>query len=399
MRILTIIPTMGPGGAERTMSYLISHLAKHHAVTLLTFEKPDKAPFYSIPSSVEHLRMDKLGGRGLRRISQILSRAKLIRQAVKAQNPDVVISFMVGINVTTLVGCLGLGVPIVVSERIDPSELRIGWIKKQARVYTYPLARCVVVPTSRVANYFASSPQPNIRIIGNAVPVAPLTAQPCVANRNGRRRLIAVGRCDVQKGFDSLIDAFALIAGDYPDWDLVILGDGPERHRLEGRVRQLGLATRIDLVGTVTDVFRELAVSHVMAFPSHNEGFPNALAEGLAAGLPAVGYKRVSGVEDLIVDGITGFLVDRAEGTSGLARALSTLMSDPQLRARLGDAARRHIKQWTPDHIFALWEDVLREAVPHGAADGDRVGKSDDSFRTGAAAQQHKPSPILTLRS
>jgi glycosyltransferase involved in cell wall biosynthesis len=100
-----------------------------------------------------------------------------------------------------------------------------------------------------------------------------------------------------------------------------------------------------------------------MAFPSRNEGFPNALAEGLAVGLPAVGYKTVSGVEDLIIDGETGLLVDKKEEIVGLARALSTLMADAQLRVRLGKAARRHVGQWAPDRMFALWDEVLREAV------------------------------------
>jgi glycosyltransferase involved in cell wall biosynthesis len=363
MRIVCIIPTMRPGGAERSMSYLVAHLAKRHAVTLLTFDKGDKASFYPIPPSVEVLRTDRFGGHGVQRVSQIFSRAKLIHQTVKTLTPDVVVTFMVGINVTALVSCLGLGVPIVVSERIDPSAHDIGWAKKFARACTYPLARLIVVQTRRVASYFPLSLQPKIRIIGNAVPVAPIVAQPCMANGCGRQRVIAVGRCDPQKGFDRLIEAFAIIAGHYPNWDVVIVGDGPDRTGLEGRVRQLGLEERINLIGIVSDVYQELAASHVMAFPSRNEGFPNALAEGLAAGLPAVGYKRVSGVEDLIIDGETGLLVDQKEEIAELARALSTLMANANLRVRLGKAALQHVGQWAPDRMFALWDEVLKEAV------------------------------------
>jgi glycosyltransferase involved in cell wall biosynthesis len=354
---------MGPGGAERSMSYLVAHLAKCHAVTLLTFEKRDKASFYPIPTSVEVLRTDSFGGHGFQRVSQILSRAKLIQRTVKTLKPDVIVTFMVGINVTALVSCLGCGIPIVVSERIDPSGHDIGGVKRFARACTYPLARLIVVQTSRVASYFPLSLQRKIRIIGNAVPVAPVVAQPCVANSCGRKRIVAVGRCDPQKGFDRLIEAFASIASDYPKWDLVIVGDGPDRTGLRGRVRQLDLEARISLIGVVSDVYQELAASHLMAFPSRNEGFPNALAEGLAAGLPAVGYKTVSGVEDLIIDGETGLLVDKKEEIVGLARALSTLMADAQLRVRLGKAALRHVGQWAPDRMFALWDEVLREAV------------------------------------
>jgi glycosyltransferase involved in cell wall biosynthesis len=307
--------------------------------------------------------VDQLGGFGLQRILQIMARARLMRQTVKAQRPDVVISFMVGINITALTSCVGLGVPIVVSERIDPSEHCIGKIKEVARAYTYPLARLIVVQTHRVASYFPQSLQPKIRIVGNAVIPAPVTAQPFATDSNGRKRIVAVGRCDPQKGFDRLIDAFALIANNYPDWDVVIAGDGPERPGLEDRVRRRGLEARINIIGFVSDVYQELSAAQLIAFPSRNEGFPNALAEGLAAGLPAVGYNGVSGVEDLIIDGKTGLLVDQKEEIAGLARALSTLMANANLRVRLGKAALQHVRQWEPDRMFALWDEVLREAV------------------------------------
>jgi glycosyltransferase involved in cell wall biosynthesis len=345
------------------MSHLIAHLAKRHRVTLLTFERPDKASFYPVPTSVEHVRVDQLGGYGLQRVFQIMARARLMRRTVKTRTPDVVVTFMVGINVTALVSCLGLGVPIVVSERIDPSGHDISRTKKLTRSCTYPLARLIVVQTSRVASYFSPSLQPKIRIVGNAVVPAPVTAQAVAVDGNSRKRIVAVGRCDPQKGFDRLIDAFALIADDYPDWDAVIVGDGPERLQLEDRVRRRGLKARINITGFVSDVYQELSAAQLIAFPSRNEGFPNALAEGLAVGLPAVGYMGVSGVEDLIIEGTTGLLVDQEDDIAGLARALSTLMADAHLRVKLGSAALQHIGQWAPDRMFALWDEVLREAV------------------------------------
>jgi glycosyltransferase involved in cell wall biosynthesis len=369
MRILCIIPTMGPGGAERAMSYLTAHLSKRHTVTLLTLEKPNTRSFYPLSPAVEYLCVDKLGGHGLHRLCQILSRPIALRQTVRIRRPDLIISFMDTTNMTALAACLGLGIPIVISERIDTSKHRIGWAKELGRTYLYQLAYRIVVQTSRVASHFPASLQPKIRIIGNPIPFSAVAARPLVADRYGRLRIIAVGRYELQKGFDLLIEAFALIAGESPDWDLVIFGDGPERSRLEARVRQLGLEGRIWLKGTVSDVFQELAASHLMACPSRYEGFPNALAEGLAAGLPAVGYKGVSGVEELILDGTTGLLVAANKRVPGLARALSTLMADPRRRAKLGEAAHRHVGQWAPDCIFALWDNILEEACQEAPAE------------------------------
>lgn len=363
MRILYVIPTMGAGGAERVMSYLVSHFAKQHDVTLLTFDSPDAISFYPLPDNVKLRRLDTLGGFNLQRSMRLLSRPGLLRKAVRSLRPDVIVSFTDTTNITTIVGCLGLNVPVVISERIDPTEHRIGWMKEAARRYTYPLARFIICPTKRVAGYFPQSLQPKIRVIGNPVPIASIKAKPSMPGPDGRMRVIAVGRCSLQKGFDRLIDAFASIEGQYPHWDLAIIGDGPERLKLKARVRQLGLETKISLKGVTSALLPELAASHVMAFPSYYEGFPNALAEGLAAGLPAVAYPGVSGVEELIVDGVTGVLADETQPITGLAKALARLMKDGPLRASLGEAARQHVSRWEPNYVFSRWDDLLFEAV------------------------------------
>jgi glycosyltransferase involved in cell wall biosynthesis len=100
-----------------------------------------------------------------------------------------------------------------------------------------------------------------------------------------------------------------------------------------------------------------------MAFPSYYEGFPNALAEGLATGLPAIGLKHVSGVEELIVEGGTGLLVEKGNQPDALAQALSELMRNGTLRRRFGHAARKHVAKWAPDRVFAMWDQLLAEAV------------------------------------
>ena len=168
-----------------------------------------------------------------------------------------------------------------------------------------------------------------------------------------------MGRLERQKGFDRLLEPFAQIAPSHPDWDLVIFGEGPERQELESQVKKLGLDGRVLLPGITTDPASELAASHVMAFPSRYEGFPNALAEGLAAGLPAVGFAGVSGVEDLIVDRETGLLVDPAQEKFALADALTQLMEDSDLRSRLGAQAKREAEKWRPEIICDRWESLL----------------------------------------
>jgi GalNAc-alpha-(1->4)-GalNAc-alpha-(1->3)-diNAcBac-PP-undecaprenol alpha-1,4-N-acetyl-D-galactosaminyltransferase len=372
MRLLCIIPTMGPGGAERAMSHLLSYFARECSVTLLTFENRNAVSFYSVAESIEYLKGDKLGGRGIRRALQILSRPSLIRRTVGARAPDVIVSFTDTTNITALIACAGLRVPIIISERVDPSHHDIGWIRSRLRNRIYPLADMLVVPSRRVAEFFPTLLQSKIRVIGNPVPLPAVTARPDAPATHGRKRLISVGRYEPQKGFDRLIGAFSQIAQSHPDWDLHIFGEGPQRFALEEQAHKAGLSDRIKLIGLVANVFEQLTTSHVMAFPSLYEGFPNALAEGLSVGLPAVGFKDVSGVEELILHEQTGLLVDPTAGTPGLASALSRLLGDSALRAKLGARARSHVKAWAPDHIFALWNDVILEAVSSRAKSDGR---------------------------
>jgi glycosyltransferase involved in cell wall biosynthesis len=80
-------------------------------------------------------------------------------------------------------------------------------------------------------------------------------------------------------------------------------------------------------------------------------------------GLPAIGYQRVSGVEDLILDGKTGLLIEPQEGARGLANAMAALMADDVMRGTLGRAAHEHVRRWAPDRVFALWEHLLESAA------------------------------------
>jgi glycosyltransferase involved in cell wall biosynthesis len=343
------------------MARLISALAGKHAIMLLTYEAPAIPSFYPLPPNVERTALDLLGGRGVQRLSRLAHRMMAIRRIVRAWRPDVVLSFMDTMNITAVLSCLGSGVPVVVSERVDPSRHPLPWPKKMLRLAAYGMAHAVVVQTERIRRAFPSWLRRRMTTIPNGAPLPPSQARPDVPGRNGRFRVIGLGRLEPQKGFDLLIEAFAAVAPRHPDWDLIIFGEGNERAALTLLSERMGIAARVRLAGLTTCPEEEMTASHVIAFPSRYEGFPNALAEGVAAGLPAVAQIGVSGVEELIVNGRTGFLV--GDGVQGLADALDRLMSNPALRIEMGYEARRHATHWVPDDIHARWAAVLTAAA------------------------------------
>ena len=112
-----------------------------------------------------------------------------------------------------------------------------------------------------------------------------------------------------------------------------------------------------------------------MAFPSRYEGFPNALAEAMAAGLPAVAFDNVSGVEDLVTDGVTGILASWGDGTTdaavrSLAQGLERLMADANLRMRLGAAGARRITEFDAGNVLRQWDELIAAVLRGQTAEG-----------------------------
>lgn len=175
---------------------------------------------------------------------------------------------------------------------------------------------------------------------------------------NGAKVIGAMGRLAKQKGFDVLLEAFASIKGEFPEAFLVIAGDGYERGDLESRMDRLGLTGRVSLPGFVEDRSSFYSAISLFALPSRFEGMPNVLLEAMAAGLPSVS-SDVSGVGELIEDGVTGRLVP-AEDSSRLAAAISELLRDEALMASMGARAKQTVKsEFSVDRMVDALEGLL----------------------------------------
>ena len=170
-------------------------------------------------------------------------------------------------------------------------------------------------------------------VIHNAVDVA---AAPRSRHDRPAPRLIAVGRLKAPKDFLTLIRALTALP-DVP-FEVLIVGDGPDREDLETEIRGLGLESRVRLAGERSDVAELLAGSDVFVLSSRSEGLPVSVLEAMAAELPVVA-SDVGGVSELVVDGETGMLVP-PDNETALAAALGRLVENRELRKTLGAAGR-----------------------------------------------------------
>lgn len=170
--------------------------------------------------------------------------------------------------------------------------------------------------------------------------------------------VVAAGRYAPEKGYDRLVDAFALVADDHPQWVLKIFGHGPLHQRLQRQVDALGLTDRVLLPGLAEDIEAELRAASVFALSSVHEGLPMAVAEAMACGVPCVAFDCAPGVREIVTDGVDGVVVP-PRNVPALAAGLARLMGDDELRRRYGAAARVNVARFAPGAVLAQWEDVF----------------------------------------
>jgi glycosyltransferase involved in cell wall biosynthesis len=182
-----------------------------------------------------------------------------------------------------------------------------------------------------------------------------LSFYPSTASDLTAKVVVGAGRLAPEKGYDRLVDAFARVADQHPEWVLKIFGTGPLHARLEKQIASLGLTDRVLLPGLARDIEAELLSSSVFALSSIHEGLPMSLAEAMACGLACVAFDCAPGVREMVSDGVDGIVVP-PRNIDALADGLARLMGDEALRRSYGAAARESIKRFAPDEVLAQWE-------------------------------------------
>ena len=191
--------------------------------------------------------------------------------------------------------------------------------------------------------------------------------EPALADFCRRQPTIgAVGRLVPEKGLFLLVDAFAALVGQNRDLGLVLVGDGPDRGRLQERVRALGLSERVVLTGFVSNVPAVLPLFVLLALPSFTEGLPLTVLEAMRTGLPVVAT-RVGGVPAVLGNDVAGVLVEPND-TAGLTEALGRLVDDHELRRALGAAGRRRlIERFSSAAMADRYEALYHEVLAHSS--------------------------------
>lgn len=359
LRLALSITDMGGGGAARVASVLCREwIAMGHEVHLITFERPGTPAYYDLDPAigVHQLDASKSTNGALGFVVTNGLRVLRMRRTLRILRPDVVVAFLIEANIASILSSMGLGVPVLISERNHPAYHPRSKGRRLLRRIMYPAAARLCVQTGDISRWFQENMGVESDVIPNPVEVHNLSGD--ASRRSGRLRAIGLGRLEHQKGFDLMIEAFAQIADDVPEWDLVIFGEGSVRSELEAKVLRHGLQDRVQMPGATDESALELSRSDLFLHAARYEGYPNAILEALAAGLCVVATDCPGGTSEILKGGENGVLVKNSD-VSALAGALRNIMHDREQRETYARRARQGVRSLSPRTIAQQWLGVV----------------------------------------
>lgn len=340
-------------GAERMTATIANALAERgYAVTILSLW--DTASCFALHPSIQHEALFAERPSFKRAYAATVAG---IRRHLKRHHIDVLVQVDTMLSLFALPAALGLGVRHVAWEHCHFDEDLGRRARRWARRLAARYCEQIVVLTERDRKRWmeALRPRSSVVCIPNPLPF-PMPAQP--APRTSKT-VLAVGRLVHTKGFDVLLNAWAIVNEHAPDWKLMIVGEGEERPPLEALRDQLGLRSSVTLPGIYPDVTQAYEQASIFCLSSRYEGFGLVLIEAMAFGLPIVSTACETGPRELLEDGRDTVMV-AVDDQAALADALLRLITDRSEADRFGHAASMKATVFSEDRIAKVWNRLLR---------------------------------------
>lgn len=377
----------GSGMEKVICNFANAMVERGHKITILYIDKKEGAPYFPLSSEVKTqnilfengkqilseklplwLRLYREAARavsGLQKVQEINANYKgkmygnRLRDYFKSYKANVVIA------------CSGQSIKYVIADAQCPYPV-VGMIHSDI-TKSFPLLskpeieamkKCDIVQIllgtwlETAKRFLPGTP---VIAIGNVVMPAQIEAHP---GKNKDKHIICcVGNATAGKNQKVLIQAFERLKEDYPNWIIELWGDYSTAYGkwVSSYLKSKNLDDRIKIMGRTSQIDEVYGHSDIFATPSLTEGFPLALTEAMAAGLPVIGFKTCGGVSGLIEDGVNGYLTE--PNVDSFANALVKLMVDATLREQLGRNGRESMKWYKPDIIWNQWEKVLGDVV------------------------------------
>lgn len=378
------------GGSEKVLCNMANEFVKRgHEICIICCDPNDGMPFFYLDNRVKFINLNASGKyckgsiklRAEREILRFLGKldkdklyvkTRYDNKKVKETLKNIIQEFLPEIIITydpRSLMCLEYlikpNVPVIAMLHI-PAENLFNISISQTLLESFKNVSCIQVLVKRDLQKVEEF-CPRVRTVYIPNVVYTIEKNEFVVKR--KLKIVNVGRIDGNvKRQLNLIKAFNKIYKDFPsDWCIEIIGGTKTESQKDYKkkiieyIKEHNLEGRVNLLGEIKNVSEKLQEADIFAFPSAFEGMPLALTEAMAAGLPVIGYKSCPSVNELIVDGVNGFLCE--DGIDDFAEKLKILMQDAVLRKKMGQNARESMKQFAPEKIWDEWEDLINKVV------------------------------------
>jgi glycosyltransferase involved in cell wall biosynthesis len=378
MRLIYFLPQLyNKGGLERTLTDKAEYMAsKGHQVMFVTIEHHGSLA-YELPEGVRHEDLSchvySLYSQPFyRRVSGFMHLKRLFRSRMKSVlgnfRPDaIVITIPYTENFVCDLMRVAKGIPVVVETHLayGPHYHGEGKLENLMQYFYNPFralrkVQLFITLTQGDAKSWQRLGMPNIKVIPNPLPACFNDADRHPKTKE-QGRIICVGRLDVQKRYDRLVAAFALIADKHPAWHIDIFGEGKCRDAIQQQINAEGLQDRIKLRGTTSNIIDEYQRSQFFVLSSDYEGFGLVIIEAMACGLPVVGTDCPFGPSEIIEDGKTGLLAKM--DVRDLADKMEWMMTHNDERHQMGLRAYTTAARYRLDTVMPRWVEAYQHAT------------------------------------
>ena len=369
--VYCIAGTRYPGGMERVLANKANWLVENgYDIVIVTTDQRGMSPFFPLDKRIRcidlNVNYEENNGKSFANkllhypLKQYWHKKRLVA-VLNRERPDVTVSMFC--NDAGFITRLNDGSKKVLEIHFSKfKRLQYGrkglwrladlWRSKQDEKTVRRFDKFVVL-TEEDKGYWGNLP--NIAVIPNANTF--VTDQIALLEN---KKVIAVGRYTYQKGFERLIKAWKMLASQFPDWKLDIIGEGEEHEALQKLIDSYRLGQQVTLVHPTQQIERVYRNASLLVLSSRYEGLPMVLLEAQAFGLPIVAFACKCGPRDIVSDQETGILV--AEGDiEGLAKGMSTMMENEALRKQMGVKAKAVSLRYDEDVIMKKWMDLFHQ--------------------------------------
>lgn len=359
-KIAFYIGSLRKGGAERVFVNLAGYFrGEGYRVVMVTqYQKEEE---YDLPDGVERI-LSEIGEEKVSssRVLNFLRRLNKLHVIWKKQKPDLVLSCIGKNNFMAVVTTMGTKTKAVVSVVGEAKEEYPSRAMRVLADFLFSRAAGVILQTERSRGFFC-------RKVGEKAVILPNSLNPAFIGPRyegvREKEIVSVGRMDANKNHEMQLRAFAALKDKYPEYTLVIYGDGELRTYIEETADKLGIAGRVSLPGVVPDVAARICRASLFLLTSYSEGVSNALIEALALGLPVIATDVPSGgTEELMKDGVNGLVIPAGD-QAALERAMDRFLGDPAYADRLGREAAKIQERLAPERVNPMWRDYFEEII------------------------------------